>query len=603
MNPRTILFLACCGHALLASGSTDSLLHALHAQPMDTTRYGTLRALIQSNVLRQPDSALAWARQYERIAIRAGDQRGLAYARSKRGHALLVKGRHAEALPYFLDVLPAFERSGNDRDLAMILGNIGEIHSHQGNWRKARDAYLRAHEAFVRAGSIMWMAGTSESLAHVYEAMGQPDSAYAWYARTVDIMEEVGAGDHARDARVGQAGILLQRGEEGKALDLYRHALHLEENASNDLVKCLALIDLGRLCMGTNRLAEADSAIDQALRLAKERGFDAECAAALLARSELQERAGQPLRALTSLREHLVWKDSLFNQRNSALIAEAQERYESERKDAELAAKGALLQRKSIILYALIAITFVLLCAAILVFIAYRSRKRLSEELAQRNSVAHAALRDKELLLRELHHRVKNNMQTVGSLLRLQARGEPDEGTRVALHEAMMRVKSLALVHQDLYRDASLTSVRMDEYVTKLANGLLKSHAMEQRVALSLDVDQVRLEVDSAVPLGLILNELITNALKHAFPAGSNRNVLTSELAVMLRDNDDVLVLEVRDNGIGFEPSGAARMAQRGHLSGTGILDTFAEALRAEWTVINAHGTTVRFAIRNFTRA
>jgi two-component sensor histidine kinase len=297
------------------------------------------------------------------------------------------------------------------------------------------------------------------------------------------------------------------------------------------------------------------------------------------------------------------WKDSLFSAERARAIVEVQERFDSERKDVALAHQQALLARRSTLIRVVASAAVLLLLAALLAWRAYHLKKRASDQLADRNALIGAALKEKELLLHELHHRVKNNMQTVGSLLRLQARDESDQGTRAALHEAMMRVKSLALVHQDLYRDTALTSVHMDTYIGKLARGLLRSHAMDKRITLALDVRPVRLQVDSAVPLGLILNELITNTIKHAFPATPGRDAQEDTLTIALHDQGDMLVLEVRDNGVGCHADGHAGHGDPQWLSGTGILATFAETLRAEWTVRSDGGTSVRFAVRNFARA
>ncbi|MBK8498881.1 MAG: tetratricopeptide repeat protein [Flavobacteriales bacterium] len=595
---RTILLLPVLLVAASAYASrTDSLIAALGKLPDDRSRLPVLRELFRAQVMRAPDSALQWAAGYARLARGTEDPAIESLSHSQFGHAWLVKGHHARALPYFLRALPAQERTGNDEDLGFLLGNIGEIHKQQRNWSAARAAFLRSHTAFARAGSVMWMAGSSQSLAEVYQALGMSDSAEVWYARAVDVMEQVGAGDHAQEARMGRAGILLERGEEEKALDLYRQAMHLKSNSNDDLVKCMGFIAMGRLLTRLERYAEADTVLMHALRIAAASGFDTERSDAHLAHSELLAAAGDPQGALDALRTHLAWKDSLFNQRNSALIAEAQERFESGRKDAELARQQAQLQRRSLVLYTLIAIGALGLMAGIVLYRAYRQRKRMAETLAQQNAVVEHALGQKELLLRELHHRVKNNMQTVGSLLRLQSRSAPDAATREALNEALMRVKSLSLVHQGLYRDDALTTVRMDDYLGRIAEGLVRSHGMEQRVLLSLDLAPAKLDVDSAVPLGLVLNELLTNALKHAFPAERSGTI-----HVVLHDKEELLVLEVADDGIGYAPeeNGAATATL---VSGSAIVATFAEALRAEWSVTQDQGTTVRFAARNFSRA
>jgi two-component sensor histidine kinase len=344
--------------------------------------------------------------------------------------------------------------------------------------------------------------------------------------------------------------------------------------------------------------AEADSVLREALAIAVRRGFKKNRADIHFALSKLLQQQHQPDSALVHLHAYTQWHDSVFTEERSERIAEVQARFDDARKDAELERRNALIAQQDARMALYLGSVVVLLVVAVALVIGYRRKRRNAQVLEQRNAAVEAALKEKELLLRELHHRVKNNMQTVGSLLRLQARNVPDESTKRALQEAMMRVKSLALVHQDLYKDTVLASVDMHPYMTKLSNGLLRSHGMEERVALLLNVAPVRLEVDSAVPLGLILNELITNALKHAFPGER-----TGSLFIGLKDQADMLLLEVRDDGIGYHPEHNGSKNGDAPLSGAGIVGMFAEALQAEWTVMNEQGTTVRFAVRNFTRA
>jgi two-component sensor histidine kinase len=379
---------------------------------------------------------------------------------------------------------------------------------------------------------------------------------------------------------------------------MQQEALRLMGDANDGLGRCIMLEGLGRTHARMGHFSEAQRLLREALDIAVRSGFKKNRADIHHALSALYRSAHQPDSALVHLHAYTQWHDSAFTEERSARIAEVQARFDDARKDAELERRNALIAQQQARMALYLGTAVVLLVMAIALVIGYRRKRKNALMLEQRNAAVEAALKEKELLLRELHHRVKNNMQTVGSLLRLQARNVPDEGTRHALQEAMMRVKSLALVHQDLYKDTVLASVSMDQYMTKLANGLQRSHGMTERVALMFNVAPVSLEVDSAVPLGLILNELITNALKHAFPGER-----TGSVFIGLKDQGDMLLLEVRDDGIGYHPKNGGAKDGDALLSGAGIVGMFAEALQAEWTVMNEQGTTVRFAVRNFTRA
>lgn len=160
----------------------------------------------------------------------------------------------------------------------------------------------------------------------------------------------------------------------------------------------------------------------------------------------------------------------------------------------------------------------------------------------------HQRVREKTSLLQEVHHRVKNNLQMISSLLNLQARQTADGATRALFLESQGRVRSIALLHESLYQSADLGRVNMQEYVSKLVSTLARTYRQAARVVT--EIGPVHLPADLAVPCGLIVNELITNALKHAFP--SSESVPQNEIRIEMRRLDDNLELVVADNGCGF---------------------------------------------------
>jgi two-component sensor histidine kinase len=179
-----------------------------------------------------------------------------------------------------------------------------------------------------------------------------------------------------------------------------------------------------------------------------------------------------------------------------------------------------------------------------------RLNDALQAEIAQRRSAEEAVrhAREKEVLLQEIHHRVKNNLQIITSLLRMQSRVMQDPAFRDALLECQNRVAAMALIHDKLYRARDLARVSFPEYVRDLTNNILTSYTLPaSSVRVNLDVDDMSLSLDSAVPCGLILNELISNCLKHAFPLGHSGTVHVGFHAA-----GDQLCLVVRDDGIGM---------------------------------------------------
>lgn len=180
----------------------------------------------------------------------------------------------------------------------------------------------------------------------------------------------------------------------------------------------------------------------------------------------------------------------------------------------------------------------------------------LEDEIVQRQEAQHQAetsLKEKELLLQEIHHRVKNNMQIVSSLLRLQSRRLDDAKTVEIINDSRSRIGAMSLIHKTLYRPTNLTSVSLHEYINELALQLFDFYAVDpDRITMVTDLDSISLNIETATPCGLIINELVTNSLKYAFPDGRQGAIFVT----LKRDGQGSgYVLRVADNGIGL-PAG-----------------------------------------------
>jgi PAS domain S-box-containing protein len=174
--------------------------------------------------------------------------------------------------------------------------------------------------------------------------------------------------------------------------------------------------------------------------------------------------------------------------------------------------------------------------------------RSLEQRVDQRTEELNKSLQEKELLLREIHHRVKNNLQIIISILRLQKRHITDAGTISALMDGESRVRSMALVHEKLYRSKDLEHIDVGDYLKALTQYLFTTYAVEQRrIAFKVVMSDISLDIQRAIPIGLILNELIANALKHAFPGGRN-----GEVRIAGKKEEDRILIFIEDNGAGF---------------------------------------------------
>jgi two-component sensor histidine kinase len=207
--------------------------------------------------------------------------------------------------------------------------------------------------------------------------------------------------------------------------------------------------------------------------------------------------------------------------------------------------------------------------------------------LVQYNKKIESSLHEKEVLLKEIHHRVKNNLQTVSSLLNLQSRLLPDPAARAALQESQMRVRSMALIHEKLYQSENLSDIQLRPYIENLAAILFRSYQAESgEIRLQTHIEDISVGIDAAVPIGLILNELISNALKHAFPEGRSGNIQID----LFRETSEILVLSCRDNGRGI-PDGLDIAASKS--LGMQLVSSLTRQLEGEVEILSENGLLV----------
>jgi PAS domain S-box-containing protein len=200
----------------------------------------------------------------------------------------------------------------------------------------------------------------------------------------------------------------------------------------------------------------------------------------------------------------------------------------------------------------------------------------------------HQSLREQEALLREIHHRVKNNLQVVSSLLGLQFRNAPDDDTRKMFLESQNRIHSMALLHEILYQSNTFARVNLPDYIRQIASHLFSSYGIGgDRIRLLTNLETVSLNVEAAVPCGLIVNELISNSLKYAFPDGRRGEVRVELLA----RRGGMAQLVVADNGVGLRADCDWATAQS---LGWRLVRSLAEQLGAEVEVKSAAGTEIQ---------
>ena len=296
--------------------------------------------------------------------------------------------------------------------------------------------------------------------------------------------------------------------------------------------------------------------------------------------------------ALRSLEQYWALNEPrLLHDKDKAVVAVEQQfqQYKKEQEITLLKKDRAMgqTQRNSAIIVALL-----LAIAAFLFYNRFRLKKRSSDILAHKNreiekqkDMIQASLGEKEILLREIHHRVKNNLQIISSLLNIQSEHIQDEHVLSSIQEGQSRVEAMSLIHQNLYQSEHLNNVDISNYLQQLTAYLSNVFSGERRsIAVSVETAHINFDIDTAIPLGLIVNELVSNAYKYAFDKNSTGRINIRIDAINNTDYE----LQVADDGKGLPPGFDP---EKSNTLGLKLVKILSRQLRGSFSAKSGHGT------------
>jgi two-component sensor histidine kinase len=302
--------------------------------------------------------------------------------------------------------------------------------------------------------------------------------------------------------------------------------------------------------------------------------------------------------AVDHLQKARRMNDELFNERKSIQFNQLKVRYETEQKDQNiqlLTKKGELqkilLDEERTRRNAIIGGAVMLLLLLGVGYNRYRLKQRSNlqlqtqqAEINQKNNSLQKLLSEKEWLLKEIHHRVKNNLQFIISLLNIQSSYLDNDVAITAIRESQSRMYTMSLIHQKLYQSDEIAVINMEKYIRELISYLKDSLLSGSQIHFDLQIDDIELEATQAAPVGLILNEAVTNAIKYAFTDG-RAGVITIQL--LYTSAEDIL-LSIADNGRGL-----AKEEKRQGSLGMVLIETLSEQLEGTLTITSHNGLTI----------
>ncbi len=459
-----------------------------------------------------------------------------------------VEGNSAAATQTAYDFLKLSEKMGDKNTIAHSAHMLASNYLALGNTAEALKYFKRGLEVSKQSGDQIEQLHFYISIADIYLSGNQFSEAFRNYTVALDLVQAL------KDQQM--MGYLYRRmGHYYRALNQLDRALtyfHASDSAytsiSNKQDLAALYADMATVYTVLKQYKTAERYFAASKQLYDGLNRKMSMTEYYAGKQQFDSATGNWQSAYLHFREYVAIKDSNYSKESLQKLIGSQLQFDNEKKEAVKRAaqeQKDLLAREEIKRQRNIRNASFAVLAAMLVFslIALYQRNKLAKEKKRSDQL----LQDKELLLREIHHRVKNNLEVVSSLLALQSAQIDDAPTKDAMQESQNRVQSIGIVHQKLYQGTNLGSIEMKDYFLNLSESILDSFGAEQRVTIECAMDQLDVDIDTAVPLGLIVNELLTNTLKYAFPEGQPGKVRIK----LLRPKEGVLHLEVSDNGVG----------------------------------------------------
>jgi two-component system, sensor histidine kinase PdtaS len=581
MYKISFLFLFITQACLAQNNMLDSLTQCLANEKVVEKKLELLQKIVAAASTMDLSTGLKYTQQGVALADKSGDKNWQPKFYEMHGRIFANLLKLDSATFYFTKALDGYTKVDNKKGKATTFFKIGWVHKKRGEMEKAMQADLSALQLMEAIDDKLGIAGAYSRLSDDLYNQGRNIEALAYANKTIALCEKHDLKEELVYGYTSAGAVSIALGKADVSLQYFDKALLLAQSLGFDPMSlCDFMNNKGNALKRLGKYKEALLQYQEAMMLAKQTNYNnaiagltgnlgevnllmGNYATALPYQIEtvrLQEKDGD-LANLTENYGHLSTIYEKLNNFNLALLYQKKARImrdstaaiESDRTMAEMLTKYETEKKESTILQQQKQISqqqwiqwlsagLLILFAGFLIFgfRSYQIRSKTNKLLVAKNA-------ENELLLKEIHHRVKNNLEVVSSLLALQSAQIDDQNTKDAMLEGQNRVQSIGIVHQKLYQGSNLGAIEMKDYFINLSESILDSFGAEKRITIDCAMEQLDVDIDTAVPLGLIVNELLTNTLKYAFPQGQLGKVKIK----LEKQKDGVLLLEVSDNGIG----------------------------------------------------
>lgn len=508
-----------------------------------------------------------------KLENKVSDKQKVGGAYSDLGLAYQYTNDFQKALENNLIGLKIREKHSPRSSLAKSHDNLGIIYFELGDFSKAIEHYNLGLEIYQEMGDTSNMLRRNYAIGGAFYGKGEYETALDYLNGALSLAKETNRlGIQINSYQV--IGLIhIKKDEFLKAQDVLQRAESIfpADGPKRMLVFLKSNLSVLYLNWGTkvkkDRVKHLNLAIKtslEALEITEDLGLLSLGKKSKEVLYKAYEELGNNEKAMFYVKGFIVLKDSILNEQKQKEILALEAKFETEKKDlkidllnkdAELAnltlAQNEESQKsQQFIIYMLLGSAIIAVLIGLLIFRLYKQKQKTNLKLSEQYAIILKQKDENEALLKEIHHRVKNNLQIISSLLDLQSRGIEDQKTKLAVSDGQNRVQAMSLIHEMLYQNENMSKINIQNYISKLYDQILSINSLgkkpiERKINISKDF---LLDIDTAIPLGLILTELLTNAFKYAF-----KDLEEGSISIKItEDKNRVFRMEVADSGLGL---------------------------------------------------
>lgn len=521
----------------------------------------------------------------KKINYRSGE----AFASLNLAVANDIQGNSEVAIRYFQRAIRLYQLENDQENLSYCYSQIGVCYFSQYQYENADYYYRKAIRLCRKLGLEIDLADVLVNQGITFTYQNKPEKAEENFKQAIKLYHKNAYPEGLGGAYNSLAKIHYDRKDFTKAIDYFERSIANFEKYDNYYNLTSAYGGLANCYIDLKDYRKAEEYALKSLKIAQETGATEREVFTHETLSRIYFALGDFKRAYESLNNYTILSDSIFTREKSDALAEMQARFEVKEIKLKQQAQAENYRWQLVILGVVI---FIVLLVSVLLFFLFRNKKRVNQLLEQKVEMTQASLEQKELMMGEVHHRVKNNLQMIYAILDLQSRELKDPESVRLIEDSLNRINAISMIHQNLYQSENIRAVNIRSYLDELVHDLVRHFMNDHKRAIELhsDYEDLNLDIETALPLGLIVAELVTNSCKYAFDTQ-----IKPELYIRLKEEANQLVLTVSDNGTGKKDTGS------GTHFGTKLIRSMSRKLNATMLETNSEtGLKVELFISNY---